>query len=974
MRTTLLLAALGILAPAWGTPQLTARPVSDVSPPGNRGADVLFSTLGGVPSPQGVVTSQNFTDLAGFSAAADDFTIPASDRFWFIDTVKVLGDYAGAAGVADSVNVYILGDSAGLPDTTNLSAGSIYALENSPYTDTDSGDFLIALPGSLLLPAGSYWLVVQVNMSSGAADQWYWGESASAVDSGLPTGFESAWFHSGGVFSVACEDVWGPRISGCAVDGGGGPPVDPDLAFELGGSVPTPGVLVDVNDVVGVREGFLTDESGTMPVVFEISLLAPPTGPMTVTLFVSDSTEGTLFGGPSAQLDFTSANYNFAQTIILTGLDDVLQDGDVGYTVNVSVSSADPAYDGFSVGEFSITNLDNEPGIRVNPRGETLVSTESGGSSQFAVNLMADPTDTVTLNLSVSDTQVATVSPDTIQFSPGTGLIPQFFTVTGRNDGLDNGHTNYTVDLNVTAAAAEYVGVAPVSIPAVNLDDLLPAASITFDVSSPTNSPLVGLEIAFTEGVVGLNDEELIVSNATLARQGGTSGDSVYTYLLQPLGSGTVTVELPDDTVADVAGNPNLKTVSPALEFDFISPMPVLASVTPDPFTTGELEVEVDFGEPVVELLPEALVLTNGTLSNINANGNNSVFIVSVIPVADGPVTVDVEFVSTTDLAGNPNFSGTPLTRVFDTVAPRVLSMTALSPVLTNSTIVIYSVQFSEPVLGVNGDDFMVTLLGGNLTVAVLGANQFSDTVFQVAAEVVSGGGTLRVDVLNDGTILDLAGRPLEAGFTSPESVEIDRIGPTVLLESTAPNPVLDTPFVVTLSASEPIGAIDESAITVAGGNATIQNLAGSNGMFVFEVVPLAEGDIALQVEVAQIFDLAGNPNPPSNVLARYAVPRAQCDTARHTADIDGVEGIDLSELLRVVQFFTVGGFGCDVSTEDGFVPGGTSKSCCPHDADFDVTDGKINLTELLRIVQLYNAGGYAFCPALGTEDGFCLP
>ena len=99
---------------------------------------------------------------------------------------------------------------------------------------------------------------------------------------------------------------------------------------------------------------------------------------------------------------------------------------------------------------------------------------------------------------------------------------------------------------------------------------------------------------------------------------------------------------------------------------------------------------------------------------------------------------------------------------------------------------------------------------------------------------------------------------------------------------------------------------------------------------------------------------------------------------AWHTADQDHSSGIELTELLRVIQFFNSAGLHCgdrpDV-TEDGYVPGpGVNTSCCPHDSDYAPSgpDWTINLTELLRVIQFFNSGGYHYCPDEGTEDGFC--
>ncbi len=85
---------------------------------------------------------------------------------------------------------------------------------------------------------------------------------------------------------------------------------------------------------------------------------------------------------------------------------------------------------------------------------------------------------------------------------------------------------------------------------------------------------------------------------------------------------------------------------------------------------------------------------------------------------------------------------------------------------------------------------------------------------------------------------------------------------------------------------------------------------------------------------------------------------------------------VDLSELLRVIQFYNAGGHHCvgeeEVESEDGYTPGPGDTSCAPYSADVNPTDWKISLGELLRVIQFYNRGGYYACPVANTEDGFC--
>lgn len=93
-----------------------------------------------------------------------------------------------------------------------------------------------------------------------------------------------------------------------------------------------------------------------------------------------------------------------------------------------------------------------------------------------------------------------------------------------------------------------------------------------------------------------------------------------------------------------------------------------------------------------------------------------------------------------------------------------------------------------------------------------------------------------------------------------------------------------------------------------------------------------------------------------------------------HSADANGSGRIDFGELLRVVQIYNAGSYGCASgpgATEDGFVPGGGSVPCLWHSADYLPGDGEILLSELIRVIQLFNTGAYQSCTG-ASADGFC--
>lgn len=107
-----------------------------------------------------------------------------------------------------------------------------------------------------------------------------------------------------------------------------------------------------------------------------------------------------------------------------------------------------------------------------------------------------------------------------------------------------------------------------------------------------------------------------------------------------------------------------------------------------------------------------------------------------------------------------------------------------------------------------------------------------------------------------------------------------------------------------------------------------------------------------------------------SLVAAVFLLICAPAGAILHSADYQSPYGvIDLSELLRLIQFFNLGAFHCQSGFEDGYAPGPGDQTCAPHSSDYAPNNWRIELGELLRAIQFFNSGGYH--EAEGTEDGF---
>ena len=139
---------------------------------------------------------------------------------------------------------------------------------------------------------------------------------------------------------------------------------------------------------------------------------------------------------------------------------------------------------------------------------------------------------------------------------------------------------------------------------------------------------------------------------------------------------------------------------------------------------------------------------------------------------ADGDYTIETFALDTTGNAGDTVTA--TLTR--DTDAPTVMSVESAAANPTNAAKVHYAVTFSEPVRGVGISDFSVTHDQGGSSSAVQNVSGRGSN-YTVTVAIGFRGGTLRLDVLNDDTIEDRAGNPLNGRFTTASLV---RVGPLV--------------------------------------------------------------------------------------------------------------------------------------------------------------------------------------------------
>lgn len=257
---------------------------------------------------------------------------------------------------------------------------------------------------------------------------------------------------------------------------------------------------LDVDDVIGTNEddetvginvtpvsGLSTTEGGGNA-TFAISLQSRPGGPVQVPIASNDITEGNV---GVAMVSFTTSNWNVAQMVTVTGIDDLVADGDQAYSVAIGpATSTDASYDTVVGPSVSLLNVDNETaGIDVDPLAG-LTTSEAGGTAMISVTLRSEPTADVVLSATSTDLTEGVIAPASLTFTAGNWNVPQSFVVTGANDSILDGDIPYQAVVHVMSSSDTIYGaLSDVHVSLTNIDD---------DTAGVTVSPTTGL--VTTEG------------------------------------------------------------------------------------------------------------------------------------------------------------------------------------------------------------------------------------------------------------------------------------------------------------------------------------------------------------------------------------------------------------------------------------------------------------------------------------------
>ena len=288
---------------------------------------------------------------------------------------------------------------------------------------------------------------------------------------------------------------------------------------------------------------------------------------------ISDATVST------SNVVFTTVNWNIAQTVTITAVDDLLDDGDVALLVTHTVTSTDVLYSGFTVGSITVNAIDNDAGglLLSSTTLATMETTQIGGSTAtFTATLQSQPSNDVSFPLTLSDATEGSISQTVLAFSTLNWNIPQIVTVTSLDDLIVDGNVQYTIQIAASTLPDPFYSSVPTqTITVTNSDNDVAGVTVT-----PQQPQLRVLEQGTTQQTVVVVLTSQPISNVVVVSSVSDNSEVVLVTGQLTFSSTswnvpqTFTYRAVDDAVTD--GDINWTT-----SFLVTSPDPVYTGIVP---------------------------------------------------------------------------------------------------------------------------------------------------------------------------------------------------------------------------------------------------------------------------------------------------------------------------------------------------------------------------------------------------------
>ena len=425
------------------------------------------------------------------------------------------------------------------------------------------------------------------------------------------------------------------------------------------------------------------------------------------------------------------------------------------------------------------------------------------------------------------------------------------------------------------------------------VDNTAPTVAITGVLAA--SSAAFTATFTFSEDVTGFTVDDIDVGNGAASAFTETTAGRVFTALITPAASGTVTVDVAADAATDEAGNDS--TAAAQVSSIYTAPLvdttaPTVTSIvrqtpTSSPTNADSLTWRLTFSEDVqnVDAADFAVSGTTATLSvsavsgvtgayDVTASGGNLAGVTATVTlsIASGQNIADT---SDNNLSNTAPTGTNDNTWVVDNTAPTVASIVRQTPPSspTNADSLTWRVTFSEDVKNVDAADFAIAGTTATLTVTVATAS----TEYDVTA---SGGNlagldaTVTLSIASGQNIADTADNNLSNTAptgTNDNTWVVDNTAPTVTI--TGVPDTSSAAFTATFTFTEAVTGFVAGDITL--GNATASTFTvTSTTVYTALITPTANGAVTVDVAAAVALDAAGNGNTAATrASSTYTMP-----------------------------------------------------------------------------------------------------
>ena len=218
------------------------------------------------------------------------------------------------------------------------------------------------------------------------------------------------------------------------------------------------------------------------------------------------------------QLQFTPLNWNIPQTVLVTGVDDTIIDGDQFTQMVISVDgSSDTNFTSEAAQNVNVINEDNDIAqITITPIDQ--LTGENGDSGSFSVRLTAMPSTSVQIGWASSNMKEGTVATSTITFTPANWDQEQIINVNGKDDliPISDGAVNYNIFINsILTTDPHFSSIIPGSISPVSMinqdNDFAGITVYLLDDDYQTDEDGDQASIGFSLNTLPMNDEAVTI-------------------------------------------------------------------------------------------------------------------------------------------------------------------------------------------------------------------------------------------------------------------------------------------------------------------------------------------------------------------------------------------------------------------------------------------------------------------------------